>query len=364
MTADTVGGVWTYTRELVTQLSRLGVKITLVSMGQIPSIDQSEWMEGLPNFSYHPTAFHLEWMRDPQTDLEQSSEFLASLIEETKPDLLHFNQYYYGALASPLPRIVVAHSDVVSWWVAVHGAEPPDSEWIRQYRENVKRGLSAADLVVAPSRWMLEQIGRFYGTLRQTAVVYNGRDPKLFVPHLSKENFAISVGRLWDAGKQACLLLRDDLPLKTVLVGSEQSPEGIIAAAKSAGRLPGLQMLGVQSESQLRHLLGRASIYLATSRYEPFGLAPLEAAMSRCVLVANDIPTFREIWGDEAIYFERNNSQSLQLTIQELASNPTRRSEYAGRVLDRARKHFTSQRMAEDYLKLYRSLMSAEVAAA
>jgi glycosyltransferase involved in cell wall biosynthesis len=123
-------------------------------------------------------------------------------------------------------------------------------------------------------------------------------------------------------------------------------------------------MLGVQSESQLRHLLGRAPIYLATSRYEPFGLAPLEAAMSRCVLVANDIPTFREIWGDDAIYFERNNSQSLQLTIQELASNPTRRSEYAGRVLERARKHFTSQRMAEDYLKLYRSLMSAEVAAA
>jgi glycosyltransferase involved in cell wall biosynthesis len=363
MTADTVGGVWTYTRELVTQLSRLGVKVTLVSMGQIPSVDQSEWMEGLPNFSYHPTAFRLEWMQDPQIDLEQSSEFLASVIEETKPDLLHFNQYYYGALASPLPRIVVAHSDVVSWWVAVHGAEPPDSEWIRQYRENVKRGLSAADLVVAPSRWMLEQIGRFYGTSCRTAVVYNGRDPKLFVPHLSKENFAISVGRLWDAGKQACLLLRDDLPLKTILVGSEQSPEGIIAAAKSAGRLPGLRMLGVQSESQLRYLLGRASIYLATSRYEPFGLAPLEAAMSRCVLVANDIPTFREIWGDDAIYFERNNSQSLQLTIQELASNPSRRSEYAGRVLHRARKHFTSQRMAEDYLKLYRSLMSEVVAA-
>ena len=364
MTADTVGGVWTYTRELVTQLSRLGVKITLVSMGQIPSLDQSEWLEGLANVSYHPTAFRLEWMQDPQIDLEQSSGFLQSVIEETKPDVLHLNQYYYGSLDYPLPRLVVAHSDVVSWWVSVHGAEPPDSDWIRQYRENVSRGLAAADLVVAPSRWMLEQVIRIYGPQRRSAVVYNGRDPELFVPETPKENLAISVGRLWDAGKQACLLLRDDLPVKTILVGSEQSPDGVIARAQSIGRLPDLQMLGVQSESQLRQLLSRASIYIATSRYEPFGLAPLEAALSGCALIANDIPTFREIWGDDAVYFERNNTQSLQLTIQELASNPKQRSECAGRVLERAQRHFTSERMAGDYLELYRSLVTAKVAAA
>ena len=364
MTADTVGGVWTYTRELVTQLSRLGVRVTLVSMGQIPSVAQMEWMEGLPNVSYHPTAFRLEWMQDPQIDLQQSSELLQAIIAEVKPDLLHFNQYYYAALDCALPRLVVAHSDVVSWWVSVHGAEPPESDWIRLYRENVRLGLAAADLVVAPTQWMLDQIGRFYGKFPNVAVVYNGRDPNLFVSRTAKEDFVISVGRLWDAGKQACLLLRDDLPLKTVLVGSEQSPGGVIAAAKSSGRLPNLEMLGVQSEAQLRQMFSRASMYVATSRYEPFGLAPLEAALSRCVLVANDIPTFREIWGDDAIYFERNNSLGLQLTIQELASNPTRRSEHAGRVLERARKHFNSQRMAEDYLRLYRSLAPAEVAAA
>ena len=364
MTADTVGGVWTYTRELVTQLSRLGVRVTLVSMGQIPSVEQLEWIEGLSNVSYHPTAFRLEWMQDAQVDLEESSEFLRSVIAEAKPDLLHFNQYYYGILDCALPRLIVAHSDVVSWWVSVHGAEPPDSEWIRQYRTNVTRGLAAADLVVAPSAWMLDQVIRIYGPQQRTAVIYNGRDPNLFNGKQEKENFAISVGRLWDAGKQACLLLRDDLPLKTILVGSEQSPEGVIAKAQSIGRLPDLQMLGVQSESQLRELLGRAAIYVATSRYEPFGLAPLEAAFSGCALIANDIPTFREIWGDDAVYFQRNNSQSLQLTIQQLASNPTRRLECAGRVLERARRHFNSERMARDYLELYRSLIPAEVAAA
>jgi glycogen synthase len=364
MTADTVGGVWTYTRELVTQLSALGVRITLVSFGELPSATQLEWIEALPEVSYRPTAFRLEWMQDAQSDLEASAEFLQEVIGETKPDLLHFNQFYYGALGCDLPRIVVAHSDVVSWWVSVHCGEPPDSEWIRGYRENVSRGLLGADLVVAPTAWMLQQACRHYGEPRQKAVIYNGRDPRLFNASDKKENLAISIGRLWDAGKQPTLLLRNDLPLQTVLVGSEQSPEGAVASAQAGGQFPNLRMKGPQSESQLSQLFSRAALYLATSRYEPFGLAPLEAALSRCALVANDIPTFREIWGDDAVYFQANNPENLVLTIQELASNSSRRREYGDRALERARTHFTSVRMAEEYLQLYRSLVGTEVAAA
>jgi glycogen synthase len=363
MTADTVGGVWTYTRELVTQLSRRGIKITLVSFGELPSAAQAEWIDELPDVSFHPTAFRLEWMQDAQSDLRQSTEFLQSIIAESKPDLLHFNQFYFGGADWDVPRIVVAHSDVISWWVSVHGAEPPDSEWIRTYRENVIRGWGGADLAIAPTKWMLERACAHYGDPKRKAVVYNGRDPKLFSPHLTKEEYAISVGRLWDAGKQATLLLRDDLPLQTILVGPEQSPEGAVVSAQSSGHLSKLQIKGPQCEAQLSQLFARAAIYVATSRYEPFGLAPLEAGLSRCALVLNDIASLREIWGDDAVYFESNNPQSLVLTIQELASNPTWRSEYGGRALERARK-FNSDKMAEEYLGHYRTLVSAEVAAA
>jgi len=62
MTADTIGGVWTFARELVTQLSRQGIRITLVSFGEIPSAQQSKWLDDLPLVSYYPTAFRLEWM--------------------------------------------------------------------------------------------------------------------------------------------------------------------------------------------------------------------------------------------------------------------------------------------------------------
>lgn len=364
MTADTLGGVWTYTRELVTQLSRRGVQVTLVSFGEIPSAEQSEWIDSLPNVSYHPTAFRLEWMQGAQRDLLESAEFLASLIDETKPDLLHLNQFYYGNLECDLPRIVVAHSDVVSWWVAVHGEEPHPGDWISQYRENVTNGLAGADLVIAPTKWMLDQACRYYGEPRKKAVVHNGRDPNFFLPEVAKEDFAVSVGRIWDAGKQATLLVREDLSVPTFLIGSEQSPQGAVASAQSSGRYPNLLMKGPQPEAELIQHFARAAMYIATSRYEPFGLAPLEAALSRCAIVANDIPSFREVWGDDALYFEQNNPQSMVLTIQELASNRSRRFEYGARALERARKLFNSQRMADDYLVLYRTVMPMEAAVA
>src|SRR4051812_43153599 len=97
VTADTVGGVWTYTRELVTGLAQRGVEVVLVSFGEIPNAAQSDWLDGLKNVDYRATAFKLEWMQDSLDDLRASSGFLMDVVRETKPSLLHFSQYFYGA---------------------------------------------------------------------------------------------------------------------------------------------------------------------------------------------------------------------------------------------------------------------------
>ena len=62
VTADTMSGSWTYTRELVTGLVTRGVRVTLVSFGEIPLPEQTAWMDLLHGLEYRPTAFRLEWM--------------------------------------------------------------------------------------------------------------------------------------------------------------------------------------------------------------------------------------------------------------------------------------------------------------
>lgn len=119
-------------------------------------------------------------------------------------------------------------------------------------------------------------------------------------------------------------------------------------------------MKGPQSEGQLRQLYARTAIYAATSRYEPFGLAPLEAALSRCAIVANDIPSFHELWGEAACYFRHNDPESLRENLSRLSRDRELCSRYAGLAQARARQRFTSERMVEDYLNVYQILTPAE----
>ena len=374
MTADTVGGVWTYVRELVTGLVRRGHRVSLVSFGEPPTRAQVRWMEGLDNLQYQPTTFRLEWMQDAERDLEESMWFLEKLASRIQPDVVHLNQYAYGALQTDIAKLVVAHSDVVSWWATVYKKEPRD-RWMDWYRELVERGLGGADIVVAPSWWMWNTIGRYYplwqepqlrlrGSHPFRVVIHNGRTPSLFDPRAHKENSVLAVGRLWDQAKQVSLLLEHEHPVKVRIVGSADHPDGLLKGRAENGHgTSKIEFLGVQSEYQLRDLFARSAIYAATSCYEPFGLAPVEAALSGCALVANDIPTFRELWDDAAYYFEENDAASLAAAIRTLTENPELRREYAQRAQRRACERYGSDRMLDHYEALYRTLVRQEVAA-
>lgn len=364
VTADTLGGVWTYTRELVTGLVLGRDRVTLVSFGDIPTDAQTRWMTNLPNLDYRPTAFKLEWMLDSEADMEASSQYLEAVIAETKPDLLHFSQFYYGALECGLPRVVVAHSDVVSWWLAVHRKSPPQTDWLRWYRQVVARGLSAATTVVAPSRWMLDQIELLYGKLASAAVIHNGRTPTLFNPYITKEESIVTVGRMWDSGKNASLLLRREMPGTVRIVGCDRHPEWQNHAFAAEAVRPNVHLDPAQDERQLVQTLARAGIYAATSQYEPFGLAPVEAALSRCAIVASDIPSFRELWDGAAIFFRNNDDESLFAALDSLHRSPELRRDRGNLAYRHARRHFSAERMVAGYKDLYRSLSPAQALSA
>ena len=361
ITADTVGGVWTYTRELVTGLSQRGVRVTLVSFGDMPSAEQNIWMNGLAGVDYRPTAFPLEWMQGAEPDVAESKIYLESVIREVEPDVLHLNQYAYSDVAPEYPRVVVAHSDVISWSLAVNGEGPAESSWLSWYRETVNNGLGKADVVVAPSQWMLDAVVANYVRPVHSMVIHNGRRAEEFTASPAKEPFVLTVGRLWDQGKQVSLLAAADHAIPICIVGSEDHPESQHRGALgfTTGRSC-LKLLGRQSQEQLRVLYGQASTYAATSCYEPFGLAPLEAALSRCALVANDIPVFHELWEDSAYYFRRNDPESLAAAIRDLNDNPKLRRDYADRAYERAHQQFRAESMCAKYESLYHTLIAKE----
>ena len=361
VTADTVGGVWTYTRELVCGLIGRGHRVTLVSFGKLPNNAQTAWMQG-KSLAYQPTEFPLEWMQNSEAGIIQSEKYLERLIAEVKPDLLHLSQFCYGSLAVGIPKIVVAHSDVRSWWRSVHEESPPQNPWLNWYTSLVSQSLLGADVVVAPSQWMLDAVRDNYAiSPRRTQVIHNGRDPDLFKSADPKTNRVLAAGRIWDEAKQINLLMEHTQAVPVKIAGSATHPGSGRAFVITSNT--NVTFCGEQDEAGLRSLYSASAMYAATSRYEPFGLAPLEAALSGCALIANDIPTFHELWGDAAFYFKHNDADSLADAIRALSENPALRVEYGHRARRQARQHFTSTRMVAEYEEIYSSLTARSAAA-
>jgi glycosyltransferase involved in cell wall biosynthesis len=353
MTADTLGGVFTYALELAGALGRRGVQVALATKGAVLTPDQWSAARRVPGLEIFESADRLEWMEDPWDDVARSSAWLLDLAERLRPDVIHLNDYAHGALPFDAPTVVVGHSCVYSWFEAVRGSAPPDS--FARYRREVARGLAGAGMVVAPTRWMLEALRRHYGELPRARVVPNGRSAACYRPR-EKEPIILCAGRLWDAAKNAAALelVSDRLPWPVLLAGEDQHPD-LAHRARSQQRRA--HALGRLSPEALTPFYERAAIYALPARYEPFGLSVLEAGLAGCALVLGDIPSLRETWMDAAVFVDPESPEALRATLCGLAERP----ELCASLGDAARTRaltLSPGRMAAGYLEAYGAVLA------
>jgi len=349
LTADAVGGVWTYALELSQLLQQQQIQIVLASMGGPLTALQRAAARRIPGLSLYESPFKLEWMEEPWSDLEHAGEWLLELADLTQPDVVHLNSYVHAALGWRQPILVVGHSCVLSWWEAVKG-EPAPPAWQR-YRSKVARGLHAADQVLAPTQAMLRALQRHYGGFARSRVVPNGRDPALFQP-ADKHPFIFAMGRLWDEAKNIGLLdmIAPSLTWPVYVAGEERHPTGGHLGYRA------VRALGHLSPARLAWWLRRAAIYALPARYEPFGLSVLEAGLAGCALVLGDIPSLRENWDGAALFVPPHDASALRTTLNVLSQDGSRLSELATLARTRALQ-FTPQQMLSGYLAAYRELL-------
>lgn len=349
MTADTVGGVWTYALDLARALAPQGVQIALATMGRLPTPAQSAEAASIPNLTLYPSVFALEWMDNPWDDITRAGNWLLGLEAEWQPDVVHLNGYAHGGLPWHAPVLMVGHSCVLSWWRAVHGRNAP-SEWQR-YRDQVQAGLQAADLVAAPTQAMLDCLQAHYGPLTAACVVPNGRNAAGFKQG-DKQPVIFSAGRLWDDAKniRALAEIAPTLPWPVCVAGETAPPGG------EAQDFSGVHQTGCLPPSEIASRLAEAAIYALPARYEPFGLSALEAALSGCALVLGDVPSLREVWGDAALYAAPDDSDALREVLRRLIFDVSLRREMSAHALARAQT-YTLERMADGYLGAYSRLL-------
>jgi glycosyltransferase involved in cell wall biosynthesis len=98
--------------------------------------------------------------------------------------------------------------------------------------------------------------------------------------------------------------------------------EAVELELDKAAREGWLVHLGYTSDTVLRVLYERAVAVVCPSVYEGFGLPLVEAMAAKTPIVCSDIPVFREVAGDAALFVPPDDAAGWARQIACLASNP------------------------------------------
>jgi glycosyltransferase involved in cell wall biosynthesis len=352
MTADAVGGVWTYALDLAAGLADAGVRTALAVLGPAPSPAQRAAAERI-GVALHATGLPLDWAAGTTAaQVEAAAAVLADLARAVGAALVHLNSPALAAAGDyPAPVLGVCHSCLATWWAAAgRGPLPADFRW---RSERLRSGMQACDALVAPTAAFARATAAAHGP-PLPRVVHNGRrrPPPAALAARSGEAAVFTSGRLWDEGKNVRTLdaaaALTGLPVRAA--GPWREPVG-----PACGVFEHLELLGALAAEEVRDRLRAHRIYASAALYEPFGLGVLEAAQAGCALVLADIPTFRELWEGAALFAATDSPAAFARHFDALAAEP----DLAARLGEAARRRagrYSLEAMTAGTLGLYRRL--------
>lgn len=349
MTVDAAGGVWRYAMDLARSLRLEGVHTVFAGFGPLPSASMLAEATAIGEIRWSEAP--LDWMAKEAAEIAGIPAQLSALASATSVDLFHLNLPSQAVgLATDLPVVVVSHSCVATWFTTVKSqALPPDWQWQGDMN---RQGFESADAIVAPSRSHAEALVRTYG-LADIDVVHNAS--RHLPTHLNKQKYCFAAGRWWDEGKNASVL--DAAAALTaypiVAVGPADGPNGQRVTFGSVDHR------GTLDHSEAMAVLNEAEIFVSPSLYEPFGLAALEAGRAGAALVLADIPTYRELWQDAALFAHPADPAGFADAIDRLAANRRFRQRMALAAQDRARQ-FSAQLQAREMLAVYERALARQ----
>jgi len=309
LTADAVGGVWTYALDLAAGLAGQGVEVVLAVLGPAPA-----QAPALPlGVEMTVTGLPLDWAEVEPAALDAAGRALAELAVAQGVDLVHLNSPMLAAGADfQVPVVGGCHSCVATWWDAIRGDQPLPAEFAWR-TERLRQGYLACAALIAPSQDFARATARRYGL--EPRVVRNGRSAPEVESSRHRRPVAVTTGRLWDEGKGVAALdaAAGRMRHRIEAAGPLSDPTGGSVVA-----FRHLDVLGRLSSGGVADLLAGSAVFVSAARYEPFGLSVLEAAQVGCALVLSDLPVFRELWGEAALFVETRDEGRLARTLDGL----------------------------------------------
>jgi glycosyltransferase involved in cell wall biosynthesis len=358
-------GIGTYIRSLMQALSAMDTtnRYTLVIRPE-----DTPALEGLPeNFS---TSIYT---RDDASHLD--NVLFPMYLRGLAPDLVHIPVNRVPLLMIQ-PYVVTVH-DLTSLFFE---GEEYSRLRIQLRRYRLRRGLQRASRVIAVSEATRRDVAELGVEPHRLRVVYNAPDPGFLGPERAgaveerrrvMERYQIQHPFLLYAGNirrhkniprlvEAFAVVREQLAshpvyhdLRLVIIGDTISQFPAVRQAVIRSRVEHVvRFLGFVPFETLRCFYESAAAFVFPSRYEGFGLPPLEAMACGTPVVTSNVSSLPEVVGDAAILVNPENVFDIVRGIRDALLDEALRATLICRGREQASR-FSWSRTARQVLEIY-----------
>jgi glycosyltransferase involved in cell wall biosynthesis len=231
------------------------------------------------------------------------------------------------------------------------------------YRKRVQNDLDRSDLVLTISKFSKKQILRNFKVDARLVVIYYAPTVQkssgyVTAPSKSYHDYFLYVGGYHKRkGIESMLKIfielheREKLQSKLLLVGNARYyyPPELKKLLNQGQRKNAVAELGYVPDSVLANLYANAKALIYPSKFEGFGLPPLEAMALGCPVITTKCTAIPEICGDAVYYIDPENEEAFRSSLIDVEKNLELRDKLARKGLEQAKK-FTWDNASKTFL--------------
>jgi glycosyltransferase involved in cell wall biosynthesis len=239
------------------------------------------------------------------------------------------------------------------------------SRRVRRARLRLPLMVRAATMIITPTEAIRREVCYHLGVALEKVVTVPEAPRKVFRPSDSKADeetlrkpginapYFLAVGTLEPRKNLRALVLAYRELIRSsshrpwlVIAGKEGwMLDDLRAEIERAGPEEHIHLTGYVSDEELRSLYSSCVGFVFPSLYEGFGLPPLEAMACGAPVIANRIPSLREVLGEAASFVDAENINELKSAMLSLIETPERRAMLSDASRNRA-ANFSWERTA------------------
>ncbi len=296
---------------------------------------------------------------------------LYSSIKDLNPDIIHLHHTYSGFWG----RLIGYKLNNTKVVTTIHN----DMRFFNKYQK-ITRGLTLnfSDRIVCNSNntkksflgWQKKLIDE-----GKKLTIYNGIDvQKIFSQRnnnikkefsVSEEEFLIgNTAMLIEQKDQKTLIeaykrFHEKVPdSKLLIVGDGKLRSDLESLTRKLDIEENIIFTGLVARSKVFKIINSLDLFVMSSIYEGFCNAMVEAMVAENPVIATDVPPLPEVAGeDNALFFEKKNSDELAQKMLRLYENEAERSDLAEKARAYAVENYSLENCVNEYEKLYKELI-------